>query len=381
VSDLGGTRHPPPGIGEWVSDAEVAAVLGRVPDRVEPLTHNPLNAVTGGIWRVTAGDATAVCKVVTDGAGDRAAPAHWEASADLRHFNYWRREVEAYASDLAAEFRPDGVDAPRLLALDDRGDTAVLWLEDVEGYGAAEWELEELAAFAYALGRAQGRIAAAGGWDRPWLSRGYLRSYSDSKPFDGRRFADDAAWGQPRVASHLDGLREPLERLHRDRERYYELAAACPRTLCHLDVWPANLLRRLVDGSFVLVDWSFCGDGALGEDVANLIPDSVFDLLRPADELDELADLVEESYVEGVGASGWDGDERWVRLGMRAAGVKYHWLVGTLLRDASDSVATAYGGRHVDRDELYAARAAGLRLMCRWAEEAEALAFVLGVPP
>jgi hypothetical protein len=105
----------------------------------------------------------------------------------------------------------------------------------------------------------------------------------------------------------------------------------------------------------------------------------VFDLMRPAEELDELADAVEEAYVDGVGASGWDGDERWIRLGIRAAGVKYHWLVGHLLRDAGETTATAYGGRHVDRDELYAARAAGLRLVCRWAAEAEALAYVLGL--
>jgi hypothetical protein len=59
--------------------------------------------------------------------------------------------------------------------------------------------------------------------------------------------------------------------------------------------------------------------------------------------------------------------------------VKYHWLPDVLLRDPGDGPAKVYGGRHVDRDELFAARAAGLRLLCRWAEEAEALAFVLGL--
>jgi hypothetical protein len=337
-----------------------------------------MNAVTGGIWRVTAGDATAICKVVTDGSGADS-PAHWEASADPHHFNYWRREVEWYAADGAARFRPEGVDAPRLLHLDDRGTSAVLWLEDVEGYDATEWELDEYAAFAGALGRAQGRAAVEGGWEQPWTSRSYLATYADSKPFDERRFADDASWRHQYIARHLADLREPLQQLHEGRSHLYRLAAACPRTLCHLDVWPANVMRRLVDGSFVLLDWSFAGDGALGEDVANLIPDSVFDLMRPVDELDELADRVEEAYVDGVAAGGWDGDERWIRLGIRAAGVKYHWLIDVLLRDPGDGPARAYGGRHVDRDELYAARAAGLRLVCRWAEEAEALAFVLGV--
>lgn len=378
MSDLGAHRPPAPPLRQWVDDRAVADILGAPPTSVELLSHNPLNAVTAGVWRVVAGDISAVCKVVTDGAGSDG-PDHWAASDDRRHFNYWCREVEAYSADLARLWRADGVDAPRLLHLDDQGDAVVLWLEDIEGYEAADWTLDELVAFAGALGRAQGRVAAEGGWEQPWMSRDFLRTYAESKPLDERRLVDDAAWAQPLVARHLGDLRGPLEALHRDRQRWYDLAGRCPRTLCHLDVWPANLMRRLVDGSFVLLDWSFCGDGALGEDVANLIPDSVFDLLRPVEELEELAERLEEAYVEGVAAGGWTGDERWVRLAIRAAGVKYHWLVGGLLRDAGGDVgATAYAGRHVVRDELYAARAGGLRLLCRWADEAEALAFVLG---
>src|SRR5690606_1309111 len=107
--------------------------------------------------------------------------------------------------------------------------------------------------------------------------------------------------------------------------------------------------------------------------------DSVFDLVRPLDELDELAERAEDAYIEGVFAGGWDGDDRWVRLGIRAAGVKYHWLIGLLLRDAADGDGAQAYGRHVDRDQLYEARAAGLALVSRWQDEAEALAYVLGV--
>jgi hypothetical protein len=367
------------GLGGYVDDDEVAAVLGGPPEAVEVLTHNPMNAVTGGVWRITTADTTAVLKVLTDGHDADASPRHWQASDDPRHFNYWRREPEAYLADLASAFRPAGVDAPRLLHLEDRGDTVLLWLEDVEGYDARDWELDELVAFAGALGAAQGRIAAVGAWDRPWLSQDYLRTYSESKPFDERLFADDQAWSNPRVQHHLGPLREALTHLRVDRERSYAMAAACPRTLCHLDVWPVNLMRRLVDGSFVLLDWSFCGAGALGEDIANLVPDSVFDLVRPVEELDELAARAEDAYIDGVFEGGWDGDDRWIRLGIRAAGVKYHWLIGLLLRDAADGEGALAYGRHVDRDQLYDARAAGLRLVTRWQDEAEALAYVLGV--
>ena len=66
-----------------------------------------------------------------------------------------------------------------------------------------------------------------GAWDRPWLSQDYLRTYSESKPFDERRFGDDSVWSNPRIQQHFGPLREPLTRLRVERDRSYEMAAAC----------------------------------------------------------------------------------------------------------------------------------------------------------
>jgi hypothetical protein len=384
MSDLGAGAPDVPTLDGWVDDDQVASVLGGPPASVELLTHNPLNAVTGGIWRVASASRTVVCKVLTDGRGHEG-PAWWAASGDPTHWNWWPREALVYANDLPGLFRPDGIDAPAPLLVDERSDgTTILWLEWVEGTSGPELGVEGLAAFAAALGRAQARLAEGGrdhaAWSgTPWLSRGFLAGYSDSKPVDEALLADGAAWEEPRVARHLAALRDGLRRLHRDRRALYALAAACPRTLCHLDVWPANLLRRSRDGAFVLVDWAFCGDGALGEDVANLIPDAFFDLLYPRDMVDEVAGAVEAAYLAGLHDGGWDGDERWVALGIRAASAKYHWLIERLLR-RPDAPAVVYGGREVAPDDLYAARAAGLRLLARWAAEARTLAADLDVP-
>src|SRR5690606_6486162 len=154
-------------------------------------------------------------------------------------------------------------------------------------------------------------------WQRPWQSQGFLREYADSKPVDDELLRSDAAWAQPRVDAHLGRLREALVALRARRHELTALAEACPVTFCHLDVWPANVVRRS-DGRFALLDWAFCGEGALGEDVSNLVPDSVFDLLVPHTHLDELAARAEAAYLAGVRAGGWTGDERWVRLGIRA---------------------------------------------------------------
>lgn len=377
MSDVRPGTPGPPAFADLVTDDELESVLGQAPDEVTLLAHNPSNAVTGGIWRVQAGGRTAVVKILTDGTG-HTGPSWWRASDDDRHWNSWRRELLAYRNDLARHFRPDGIDAPELLRLDERADgTVVLWLAAVDGRTAAALTVDDIVEVAGRLGRAQGRLAAEGGWDEPWLSRGYLATYSASKPFDPELLHDDDAWAHPRVARHLGPHRAGIARLHEQRDRLLALSAACPRTLCHLDLWPANIIRPELD-PIVLVDWSFTGDGALGEDIGNLVPDSIFDLFLPEGVLEELATRAEDAYLAGVAASGWAGDERWVRLGIRTSAVKYRWLVHRLLA-APDIEAVAYGGRTVPPDDLYAARAAGLALLGRWAEEAVALGAELGL--
>lgn len=68
--------------------------------RREVLRHNAANAVTGVVERVFEPDGTSfVHKRLQAPDGSRPGlQAHWAASADPRHFNYWRREAEVYRS-------------------------------------------------------------------------------------------------------------------------------------------------------------------------------------------------------------------------------------------------------------------------------------------
>ena len=152
------------------------------------------------------------------------------------------------------------------------------------------------------------------------------------------------------------GLEAGWARLAGARERLLGIAERVPRVTSHLDVWPVNALRR-PSGEVVLVDWAFCGDGAVGEDVGNLIPDSVFDLFWPAERLDELAETCITEYVAGLREAGWAGDEQLVRLGVMATAVKYTWLLPATVAQARDATHSAYF-RHVDARALYTARGA-----------------------
>jgi hypothetical protein len=279
-----------------------------------------------------------------------------------------------YESGLPATL---GLGAPELLEARETEDGIELRLEDVAGRHGRQLTLDDLDAAAYALGRAQG---AAHLPEEPWLSRGFLADYSGSRLADWRLLYDDEAWAQPLVARHFDAeLRAGLVRLRERRAELLALSARLPRTLCHLDVWPNNLIRR-DDGEIVFLDWAFAGDGAIGEDIGNLVPDSPLDLLVPHELLDELAERLERAYVAGLREAGWDGDERFVALGIRTSAIKYDWLTVYCLAQAGVSEQRDYGGgRLVDVEARYAARSTALRLLARWADEACRLADGLGL--
>lgn len=335
-----------------------------------PLIHNPLNGVTAGVWR----HADVVRKVLTC---RRRAPAHWAASQDPRHWNYWKREALVYASGLPARL---GLGAPRLRGLADtvEGDLE-LRLEHVEGRQGTDLRVADLEAAARALGRAQGRSDLPA---EPWLSRSFLRDYSGSRPADWGLLRDDAAWAQPLMGEHFgDRLRADLVRLCERRDWLLELMERLPRTVCHLDVWPHNLVAR-TGGEIVFVDWAFAGDGAVGEDIGNFVVDSVFDLLYEHETLDELDARLTGGYLRGMREVGWDGDERIVRLGICASAVKYDWLTIRSLEQAGLAEQLAYGrATTIDAHARYAARAAALALCTRWADEAEQLSLTVGILP
>ncbi|MCU1459610.1 MAG: aminoglycoside phosphotransferase [Actinomycetia bacterium] len=171
-----------------------------------------------------------------------------------------------------------------------------------------------------------------------------------------------------------------MARLHADRDWFLRVLEELPRTVCHLDVWPANLIDR-GPGDTVLVDWSFVGDGCLGEDLGNLIPDCVADLFVPSDLLPELTRRLYDGYTRGLSSAGWRGDERLIRLGMLASAVKYDWLAAHMLDRAVRGGLSAYGGSTpTDPAPLFRARGAALAHLAGWAEEARRLAPSIGWP-
>ena len=83
---------------------ELAGLLDHAPAgwSAEALTHNAHIAVTAGIWRVRAGPASFVLKVLSP--GGTAASGEWSPSGDPTHWNYWEREALAYESGVTSTY-------------------------------------------------------------------------------------------------------------------------------------------------------------------------------------------------------------------------------------------------------------------------------------
>jgi hypothetical protein len=301
-------------------DADVAEIS------VEQL-YEPVASASRGIWRVRIADRSAVLKLVAHSDGGS---VNWRSGADPSHWYYWRREVLAYDSGLLGSL-PGRLRAPRCYAATARDDGSVaLWLEDLGGASAAAWPIERYGDAARHLGETQGSYLV----NRPlptdaWLSRGWLRSYL------AQREGDFALLEEPVAASFPRATMAAAIALRDDRAQLLDILDQMPRTLCHLDLHPANLFSG--EDVTVAIDWSFVGLGAIGEDAGNLVPDSVLDFHVEPDHITDLYELVSSEYDAGLRAAGWDGPEHAVRLAMSATiAAKYVWILPALLRAALD---------------------------------------------
>jgi hypothetical protein len=111
------------------------------------------------------------------------------------------------------------------------------------------------------------------------------------------------------------------------RHESYALLRRLPQTFSHMDVFRRNIFDPYPSASpdtFTLIEWSFAGIAAIGEELAALVGASVIFLDVPAADIRQLEDVTLDAYIEGLRDAGWKGDPELARAGYRASiGLRY----------------------------------------------------------
>ncbi len=351
-------------------DLKPPVELGAI-EAVESLTHNAGNAATGGIWRVRGSAGTAIRKVFRPPTDPPTGRPGWQTSDEPTHWNYWRREFLAYQTGFAATvYAGTGIEPPALLDAREharehaREEASELWLAEATGTPGIAWSPGRLGDFAYQLGLGQARHAAMTNPER-WLSKNWLAQYLADRPIP-----EPVPWDHPAARDWSDRVRKSIRPLWEHRFALVAAAEQAPRTLCHLDVWPMNLIA--MGDRNVLLDWAFTGEGALGEDIANLIVDSFADGFVDIALLPEVEAATTDGYLRGLRDAGWRGMDDHVRRAIALTGAaKYAWLAPAMLTVAARGM-TRGGSPSYDPDstagQVRVRRGRLLELLVNWAE-------------
>jgi hypothetical protein len=304
-----------------LSAEELAAAFGREVPSYTVTALDPqlrLHSVTGGVWRVRAGEDSLVVKVVRHGM-DTDPDQLWVSGADPGHRNYWKREWLAFASGLL-DTLPGGLRAPRTaLTTEPSDDECWIWMEDVAGNPGTAWDLDDFDSAAFDLATTQAGYATGRSElpDQPWLARRWLRGWTEVLARNAAAIGDDGSWEDDRLAP-LQPLRARAAAVWEAREELLAIVEAATPTVTHCDLWPTNLFAA-DDGTTVAIDWSQVGIGALAQDLDQLTLDTVWMQLRPGESLDALDSHVVPSYLSGLRSAGVDVDERQLRHWYAAA--------------------------------------------------------------
>jgi hypothetical protein len=351
---------------------------------VAPISHVGIIDTTGGLHLaegrvLSAGTEvpwSAVVKVVVRGAGDGEClpPSSW---------CYWRREAAFYASDLPAGL-PDGLLAPRSYAVFEAEERAHIWMERVH-VTARRWELEDFERAAHAAGRSAGAYVT--GRDlpaEPWLCRGFVRSILADGGFWATFMdsASGAAWHSPLADAFGPGVRRRVQALWADRDALFGVIDRLPQVFAHGDLHLRNVLVPPDGGEVVAFDWGFCGPAPVGGDLGDLVAQAAWFCDVDVAALSGVEEAAFAGYRSGLRATGWDGDERLVRLGFalqaaaRMGACMPGWAVLMLEGERAASSAALYR-RPVD--EVLTAWRALAEWSLERADEARALVRATGL--
>ncbi|MFD0868869.1 phosphotransferase [Paenibacillus residui] len=313
--------------------------------KLETWTGTPIGAgagnfVTDGVYRVKGTSKAGAGTVSWSMVVKRLRPD--PDRDDPAHYNYWKREALVYSSGLL-ERLPGELHTPVCYAVENKPDGSLwLWLEDIGEHTQPVWQKEDYAFAAAELGRFQAAFCPGEPLPvEPWLNRAWLRSWiNECRKYQPRpSLASAEIRGKDK---RLERIVEQFERVNHQMDNWLQAVERLPRTMAHQDFYESNLMiTRDAAGQarLTVIDWQFASLSGIGEDLGRFYGLTMSRGSAPIECLDEYRELFIGSYIEGMRQSGWNGDERDIRLGFNiSCAARSVWEVPKLLRKVTEAV-------------------------------------------
>jgi hypothetical protein len=232
------------------------------------------------------------------------------------HWNYWKRELYVYQLGLL-EMLPDGMVSPRCFdTVEQPGNTAWLWLEDITDSCAGAWSLERYALTARHLGRLNGTFGTSRPLPtNPWVGANLTQQWGASF----QPYWQSLPWEHHRVLERYRRANS-FQRLLQEYERFQARLNLLPRTICHGDTYPTNFMsRKLADGreQTVALDWALVNIGPIGDDLGQFVFGAWTNLKEVRRE--DITQALFDSYIQGLQDSGCYIEPKQVRFGFTAS--------------------------------------------------------------
>lgn len=298
---------------EWLSADDIQIPLSRKAGTDARLTgewkvEQFKRGVGGGLgtWRLTGDMDTP------------AGPEEWslvlkgwtcsEKSSSPSAFNWPWREADLYSSGVLNDL--PAISAPACFHSVQRHDSVWVWLEDLTTLPQDSWTLEQYGDAALLLGRFNGAwLGTRSMPGHPSLSQQWFAGWT-AEGAEGLRMINDYQ-EHPYVKRMIPpDVEAALVHTWHQRDALLQRLNAMPQTFCHLDAFHANTFFRDTGNGIdmVLIDWSFAGRAAVGEELAALcVAGVVFDAGTPHS-LNEIEQVAFDAYIRGLRDAGWHGE-------------------------------------------------------------------------
>jgi len=358
------------------------------------LPGGDINPITAGIYRFSgkamgkSGETpwSLILKIVNwvDFTGTPMEKNYINEPAD---WNYWKREALAYRSGILDQARGNLVPVKALEITEPMETTVWIWQEEVQEPNRSDWKLDRHILAAQHFGEFAGVYVgySPNSQHDLWFCRNFIRQWTQGIAGFGLTdlIHDSAFWNNADVKGALPLVTaKRLESLLKDADHLCDVLEKQPQTLSHQDPHWTNLFATLdTNGNetTTVIDWSFLGLAAVGEDLGTQIAGNLsYYHVNPL-EAKTYHEAALRAYITGLYKSGWQGDEVSVRVACNTtAALRYATFEMLMLKWALDEKAKGKSSwieemalkQNPDREEALANWGKGITFLFDLADEA-----------